>query len=154
MWHNSSPPSATYMRQWTGSSLLQVMVCCLFGAKPLPEPMLAYCQFDSLECISVEFEWEFYHFHSRKCIWIYRLQNGSHLVQGGWVNILCHWMTLLLLQCFFFIIMLSMSNSSRADFRFLPSQWEMALLCYDTSHWLGASLESALSGQSYTSVLD
>ena len=32
----------------------------------------------------------------------------------------------------------------RADSRFAPSQWETALLCNDVSHWLGASLESAL----------
>ena len=32
----------------------------------------------------------------------------------------------------------------RADFRFLPSQWETALLCNAVPHWLGASLESAL----------
>ena len=30
------------------------------------------------------------------------------------------------------------------DFRFAPSQWEMALLYNDVSHWLGASLKSAL----------
>ena len=34
--------------------------------------------------------------------------------------------------------------SCRADSRFAPSQWETALLCNDISHWLGASLESAL----------
>ena len=44
-----SPPSTTYMHQWIGSALVQVMACCLFGAKPLPEPMLAYCQLDSWE---------------------------------------------------------------------------------------------------------
>ena len=33
----------------------------------------------------------------------------------------------------------------RADSRFAPSQWEMALLCNDVSHLLGASLESTLS---------
>ena len=33
----------------------------------------------------------------------------------------------------------------RADFKFAPSQWEMVLLCNDTSHWLDPSLESALS---------
>ena len=33
---------------------------------------------------------------------------------------------------------------SRADSSFVPSQWETALLCNDVSHWLGASLESAL----------
>ena len=26
-------------------------------------------------------------FHSRKCIWKYRLRNGWHFVQGRWVNI-------------------------------------------------------------------
>ena len=31
-----------------------------------------------------------------------------------------------------------------ADSRFAPSQWETALLCNDVSHWLGASLDSAL----------
>ena len=41
-WLNSSPPSAAYMCQSTGSALLQVMACCLVGATPLPEPMLAY----------------------------------------------------------------------------------------------------------------
>ena len=33
----------------------------------------------------------------------------------------------------------------KADSRFAPRQWEMALLCNDISHWLGANLESALS---------
>ena len=50
------------------SELIQVMACRLFGAKPVPEPMLAYCQLDSREQISVKFEVEFYHFYSRKCI--------------------------------------------------------------------------------------
>ena len=36
-------------------------------------------------------------------------------------------------------------SSLRAESRFAPSQWEMALLCNAVSHWLGASLESALS---------
>ena len=41
LWVNSSPPSAAYMRQWTGSTLFQIMACRLVGAKPLSEPMLA-----------------------------------------------------------------------------------------------------------------
>ena len=39
-------------------------------------------------------------------------------------------------------------SHSRADSRFAPSQWETALRCNyhdDVSHWLGASLESALN---------
>ena len=31
---------------WTGSSLVEVMAWHLFGAKPLPEPMMTYCQLD------------------------------------------------------------------------------------------------------------
>ena len=45
------------MRQWTGSSLVHVMACRLLGVKPLPEPMLAYCQLDSWKQISLKFEW-------------------------------------------------------------------------------------------------
>ena len=46
---NLSPPSAAYMHPWTGSVLLQVMACRLFGARPLPEPLLMYCQLDPQE---------------------------------------------------------------------------------------------------------
>ena len=69
----------------------QVMTCYLFGAKPLPEPMLAYCQLDSWEQISVKFESEFYHFQSRKFISKCRLpkwqpffpEEMSYLTQAG-----------------------------------------------------------------------
>ena len=80
---NLSPPSAAYMHQWTGSALVQVMGCCLFGAKPLPEPVLAYSQLDYREQISVKFESEFYHFHSRKCIWNCRLPIWRPFCPGG-----------------------------------------------------------------------
>ena len=79
---NSSSPGATYMRQWTGPSLIQLMACRLFGAKPLPEPMLAYCQLDSWEQISVKFESEFYRFHSRKSTWKCCLPKWWPFVQG------------------------------------------------------------------------
>ena len=70
---NWSPSSAAFMCQWTGSSLVQVMACRLFGAKPLHEPMVPYCQLDSGKQISGKFELKFYHFHPRKCIWNCRL---------------------------------------------------------------------------------
>ena len=35
-------------------------------------------------------------------------------------------------------------GTSRADSRFVSSQWETVLLCNDVSHWLGTSQESAL----------
>ena len=79
----SSPHSAAYMRQWTGPSLVQVMACRLFGAKPLPEPMLAYCQLDSWEHISVKFESELYHFRSWKCIWKCLLPKWRPFCPGG-----------------------------------------------------------------------
>ena len=60
--------------------LVQVMVCCLFGAKPLPEPRLAYCQLDSLEQISVKFE----SFHSRKCSWKCDLPKWWPFCPGGY----------------------------------------------------------------------
>ena len=41
---NSSPPRATYMRQWIKSALVQIMACRLLGAKPLSKPMLGYWQ--------------------------------------------------------------------------------------------------------------
>ena len=41
---NSSSTNVTYMRLGAGSALVQVMAWCLFGAKPLPEPMLIYCK--------------------------------------------------------------------------------------------------------------
>ena len=36
----------------------------------------------------------------------------------------------------------------RVDSRFATSQWEMALLCNDVSHWLVANLESAIRADS------
>ena len=44
------------MCQRTGSALVQVMACRSFGAKPLPEPMLKYCQLDPWKHTSVKFE--------------------------------------------------------------------------------------------------
>ena len=41
---NSSPSSASCMRQWTGSALVQIMDCRLFGTKLLSKPVLRHCQ--------------------------------------------------------------------------------------------------------------
>ena len=46
---NESPPNAAYMCQWIGSALVQIMVCRLFGTKPLSKPMLGYCPLDHQE---------------------------------------------------------------------------------------------------------
>ena len=65
------------------------------------------------------------------------------LNRHSWYKILCLWWTE--------NQMVSMkenvgyfSGLPRANSRFTPSQWETPLLCNDVSHWLGASLESAL----------
>ena len=86
---NSSIPSAAYMRQWTKSALVHIMACRLFGAKPLPEPTLTYCQWDPWEQTPVKFELNCKIFYSLKYIWNCRLWNGGHFVQGGggWVNV-------------------------------------------------------------------
>ena len=57
-------PSAAYMRQCTWLSLVQVVACRLFGAKPLPEPMLLICQSGPWEQVSVKLEFECYPFHT------------------------------------------------------------------------------------------
>ena len=44
LYNNSLRLSDAYLLQSSMSSLVQMMVCCLFGTKPLSEPMLAYCQ--------------------------------------------------------------------------------------------------------------
>ena len=41
---NSSPRSAAYVRRWIGSALLQIMVCRLFGTKPLSGQKFCYSQ--------------------------------------------------------------------------------------------------------------
>ena len=41
---NSSPHSAAYVRRWIGSALLQIMVCRLFGTKPLSGETFRYSQ--------------------------------------------------------------------------------------------------------------
>ena len=43
---NSSPSCASYMRQWIGSVLVQMMACRQFSAKPLSKAMLEYCYLD------------------------------------------------------------------------------------------------------------
>ena len=80
---NSSLPSAAYMRQWIGSALVQIMGCRLFGAEPLSNPVLVYCQFDPWEQISVKFWSCCKTFHSQKCIWKCCLRKKMPFCPGG-----------------------------------------------------------------------
>ena len=69
--------------QWPMPSLVQIIACHLFGAKPLSEPMLAYCQLDPKEHVSIKFCLKIKSFHSEKCIWKCCLQYGSHVVTAS-----------------------------------------------------------------------
>ena len=51
---NSLRPSGVCMRRWTGSALVQVMACRLFGDKLLSGPMLEYGYFEPQEEFSVK----------------------------------------------------------------------------------------------------
>ena len=41
-------PSDAYMRRQPETSLVQIMACRMFGAKPLSEPKLEYCQLNEI----------------------------------------------------------------------------------------------------------
>ena len=90
---NSSSPCAAYIHQWSGSTLVQVLACRLYGAKPLPEPMLAYCQLDSWEQISVKFESEFYYFIQENAFEIVVCHNCGHFVLGRGVKVPIHYLS-------------------------------------------------------------
>ena len=55
-WFNSLRPSGTYMHQWKGTSLVQLMACRLSGVKPLSEPMLVYFQLEPYIEILIEIQ--------------------------------------------------------------------------------------------------
>ena len=45
---NPLMPRDACIHQWTVPSLVQIMACCLFGTKPLSDPMLSYFQFSHM----------------------------------------------------------------------------------------------------------
>ena len=59
------------------------MVCRMFGARPLPEPTLSYCQLNSWDQTPVKFESKYKTFHSWKCIGKCRLRRAGQFFQGG-----------------------------------------------------------------------
>ena len=84
-------PSVTYMCQWIRSALVQIMACHLFAAKPLSEPTQTYCQLEPKEHISMRVYLKWKYFHSRKCVWICRLRNGSHFVREEMSQLIVPW---------------------------------------------------------------
>ena len=70
---NSSSPSDTYMCQWIGSALAQIMACHLVGTKPLSKPGLL-----SIGPLVTNFNDFFFYQNTKlsikkKCIWKYCL---------------------------------------------------------------------------------
>ena len=70
------PPSVVYMRQWTGSALVQAMGLSPVQRQASTRTNAHICQFETSFC-----EILIKTFHSHKCIWKYRLRNGGHFVQ-------------------------------------------------------------------------
>ena len=77
----NTSPLVLHICQWIGWSLVMVMACHLFIAKPLPEAMLSYHQLNPEQQTSVKVKSK-YKSRSCKCIWKYRLWNGCHFAQG------------------------------------------------------------------------
>ena len=81
-WLTHPPLSASYMRQWIGSALVQIMACRLFGAKPLSKPE---CWDNVNWTLRNKLQWNpnqnLKKNHQRKCIRKYRRRNGGHFVQ-------------------------------------------------------------------------
>ena len=83
-YHYIIPISAshTYMHHWTRPSLVQIILCCLFTAKPLSEPMLVNCQMRHQGEISVHFI-QINPVHFGKWFWKCHVQNGGHFVSAS-----------------------------------------------------------------------
>ena len=88
-------PGDAYIRHWTGSSLIQMMACRLFGAELLPEPMMILSIGTNLNFESKQYN----DFHSRNCIIESRLRSGGHVVHVSicWINSAA-WFSLLCLR--------------------------------------------------------
>ena len=78
---NSPSPSAVYIFQPTGSTLVEVT-----GDKPLPEPMLTFLSIGPLGTNFSEIWITLQNFSFMKMHLKCHLQNGGHFVRGRWVK--------------------------------------------------------------------
>ena len=109
------------------------------GTKPLPEPMLAFCQLHSWEHISVKIEFE-------NAFEIIVCQSGDHFVQGRWVNV---YGTNELLLCWY--------SSFKPSFHRTKTYFCVGLsvvyfapnsLCRSEGRWKNISIDKAINGYS------
>ena len=78
----SLKPGDAYKHQWISSSLVQVMAWHLFSPKPLVEPVLTYCQFDSKKQASLKFWLNSRQFHLSWPQWVNTLWSRDDIWQG------------------------------------------------------------------------
>ena len=78
---NSWRPRDAYKSHQIRPSLLQIMACHVFGARPLSEPMLDYCQSVPWKHISLKSESNYSNFLLRKSIYSILLSKGHNHIQ-------------------------------------------------------------------------
>ena len=133
---NSLMPIDAYMRRQPKTSLVQIMACRLYGAKPLSEPKLEYCQLNPWEPTSVKSYSKLKHFHSRKDISKCRLRNRRPFVSASMClkNVLTNPMTLSIGTLIVYPLLMHrinalngyMSMNSGMLFYFFKNRWPRA----------------------------
>ena len=130
---NISPLSAAYMRRWTGSGLVQIMACRLDGTKPLPEPMLTYCQLEPKEHISVKFYLKFKYLYSRNAF-EHVCKMAAILSRGRSVNVGTALESLIFVSYFLLLLFVFLSSSTEGGIlQTSYGQTEIHLLIYTLS---------------------
>ena len=66
--------------------MVQIMACRLFGAKPLPEPMLTYCQLDHWERLPMEFESKYKFFIHENAFKAVVCERVAIFSRGRWIK--------------------------------------------------------------------
>ena len=154
---NISPLSAAYMRRWTGSGLVQIMACRLDGTKPLPEPMLTYCQLEPKEHLSVKFYLKFKYLYSRNAF-EHVCKMATILSRGRSVNVGTALESLVLVSYILLLLCVFLSSSTEGGIlQTSYGQTEIHLLIYTLSiyyspvgytfyhHWRGLHVIAHIS---------
>ena len=120
------------------------------GIKPLFQPMLTK-SYDKLYMTYTSFSEPYFFFYCNFWWWCDIMWTAL----WNWMNfrVFIYQTDSFLFGHHYLFLTETVGNICRADSRFAPSQWETALLCNDVSHWLGASLESALIWYMYLEEL-
>ena len=72
-----------FMGQQTRPTLIQVLACYLYSAKPLSDPNRIHCHLGAQAQTSITFQSKYTNFHLRKWIWERRLRNVVYFVQAS-----------------------------------------------------------------------